>query len=570
MIFEENIIIKKPMKVSVRVASVYPNLYKASGSSLGYQIIYKLINEREDFWCERVVYPNTRSIESNSPLRDFDIISFSLQYEQDYFNMLEILKKADIPIKREERIEADNLNNNKILRNKSKINKNKIRKSKYPLIIAGGPCATSNPLPISDFIDIFIIGEAEEVLDNFLDKYKKLKNPYKDIDSFSSIKGVYIPSINNKASKLIVENMENAFHITKPIVVKTQTKEDEEFLPVFGNSILLNVSRGCTRGCRFCMSGYLYRPTRETPLKKLFTIAEEARENTGLNKVSLIGAAVSDYSKIDELTIGLLNRGFQISTPSLRVESITKETLKSLKKSGSKTITIAPESIYSLRKSINKDITDEKIFEVVENIIKFGLNVKLYFLIGLANETKEDIEELANYIKKIDSLKLKYSNKTDSTIKANNSNKLNNYIKTNPSIKFSVNPLIPKPHTPMQWEGYDLKNIKSQIKYLKSKLKGIDIKFDSAKMGLIQYVLSCKGKEVGKLLEKSLENKVSIKEWKKYSDGYELNDKLPWENIDIGLNPEFLKKEREKMFNEKLTPWCEREPCYNCGSCDKI
>lgn len=538
MIYEENTIIKKPMKVDIRFASVYPNVYKTAMSSLGYQIIYEMINEREDSWCERVVYPNSRSIESNSPLKDFDIISFSLQYEQDYFNMIEILKKAEIPIKRKER-EKESLENNK----------------KFPLIIAGGPCATANPLPVSDFIDIFVIGEAEVILKDFLDIYKKLKNPLEEINSFLSIKGIYIPAINNKVKKAIVEDMDNAFHVTNPITVHIEKKEDgkldKEFLPVFGNSILLNVSRGCTRGCRFCMAGYLYRPSRETSLKKLFAIAEEARENTGFNKVSLIGAAVSDYSKIDELTKGLLERGFQISTPSLRIESITKETLTSLKKSGAKTITIAPESIYSLRKSINKNIVDEKVFEIIKNATELRLNVKLYFLVGLVNETKEDIEELANYIEKIDSLK------------------------ENNSIKFSINPLIPKPHTPMQWEGYDLKDIKSKIKHLKSKLskasnvKRIDVKFDSAKMGLIQYVLSCKGKEVGELLEKSIENKVPIKEWEKYSDGYNLKDNLPWSNIDIGLEADFLKKERDKMLNGELTPWCAEEPCYNCGPCRK-
>jgi len=529
MIYEKNTIIKKPMKVDIRFASVYPNVYKAAMSSLGYQIIYGMINEREDSWCERVFYPNTRSIESNSPLKDFDIISFSLQYEQDYFNMLSILKKAEIPIKREER-EKEVLEGNRNI----------------PLIIAGGPCVTGNPMPISDFIDIFIIGEAEEVLNDFLDIYKKLKYPQEEIDSFLSIKGTYIPKIDNPVQRIAVKNIDTAYHVTNPIIVKTETKEDEEFLPVFGNSILLNVSRGCSRGCRFCMSGYLYRPMRETSIEKLFTIAEKTKKNTGLSKVSLIGAAVSDYSKIDELVKGLLNRGFQISTPSLRIESITKETLSSLKESGAKTITIAPESIYSLRKSINKNIEDSKIFEVIKNATDLGFNIKLYFLIGLANETKEDIDDLANLIRKIDSLK------------------------TNNSIKFSMNPLIPKPHTPLQWEGYDLKDIKIKIKNLKSQVKGIDVKFDSAKMGLIQYVLSCKGHEVGKLLEKSLETKVSLKEWKKYTKGYHLNDELPWKNINIGLNDNFLKKEREKIFNKELTLWCEEESCHNCGPCNKL
>jgi len=596
MIYEKNIVIKKPLKVDIRFASVYPNVYKTAMSSLGYQILYGMINERKDSWCERVVYPDTRSIESNTPLKDFDIISFSLQYEQDYFNMLEILKKAEIPIKREDR----NIKNGKL---KNSFN---MEKSNYPLIIAGGPCATANPLPISDFIDIFIIGEFEPILNDFLDLYKKLEFPIKQLESFLSLKGIYLPSINNKVKRIIVEDMDHAYHITKPIITKADKKEDEDFLPVFGNSILLNVSRGCTRGCRFCMSGYLYRPLRETTLQKLFDIAEEARNNTGLEKISLIGAAVSDYSRIDELIKGLLDRGFQISTPSMRIESITAKTLDYLKKSGAKTITIAPESIYPLRKSINKNISDDKIFKIIKKATHLGFNLKLYFLIGLINETKEDIEELALYIKKMDSLKNKNS------------------------IKFSINPLIPKPHTPMQWEGYDLKDIKSKIKYLKKELKKIDIKFDSAKMGLIQYVLSCKGREIGNILERSLDSKIPTKEWEKYSKGYYnsnisnnrkenmkknikgnmeknikedikdnrknvlyekkenntinsyedlslvdcesgswwcLETKLPWRNIDIGLNEKFLKEERKKIFNYEDTEWCQRVSCYNCGSC---
>ncbi len=541
MICEKNIIQKNPMHMDIRFASVYPNVYKTAMSSLGFQIIYGIVNEREDSWCERVVYPNTRTIESNSPLKDFDIISFSLQYEEDYFNMVEILKKANIPLNRKEREKKTNLKN-----------------EKYPLIIAGGPCATGNPLPVSDFIDIFIIGEAEGVLNEFLDVYKQLVDPHEEIELFSKLKGIYIPKFDNKAKRVVVEDMDNSYHITKPIIVEAETKEEKEkYLPVFGNSILLNVSRGCSRGCRFCMSGYLYRPVRETSLNKLVSIANEARKNTGLKKVSLIGAAISDYSQIDELTKELLNQGFQISTPSMRIESITNDTLKSLKKSGAKTITIAPESIYSLRKSNNKNISDEKIFKVIENSLNLGFNIKLYFLIGLINETKEDIEELSALIKEINALK-------------NISNKKNKNTNNKSTIKFSINPLIPKPQTPIQWEGYDLKDIKSKIKYLKKNLKGIDVKIDSAKMGLIQYVLSCKGSEIGKILEKSTETKISMKEWKEHSKGYDLNKELPWKNINIGLNQDFLKKERKKLSEGKLTPWCENEPCYNCGPCNNL
>ncbi|MDR2966814.1 MAG: radical SAM protein [Methanobacteriaceae archaeon] len=563
MIYEENIIQKNPLKVDIRFASVYPNVYRTAMSSLGYQIIYGMVNDREDSWCERVIYPNTRSIESNSPLKDFDIISFSLQYEQDYFNCLKMLDEGEIPLKR------------------------KYRDKSYPLIIAGGPCASSNPLPISDFIDIFIIGEAEAILNKFLDKFLEIKkkNQFKKekkylkinnynktqkkdkylktnnknlyniekinyLNSFLDIKGIYISEYDNHVEKAIVSNMDEAYHITKPIITKTKNKK---YLPVFGNSILLNVSRGCTRGCRFCMAGYMYRPLRETSLNKLIWVAEEARKSTGIEKVSLIGAAVSDYSKIDEIINELLNRKFQISTPSLRIESITPKSLANLKESGTKTITIAPESTYNIRKSLNKDISDEKIVEVVKNAFEFGFNIKLYFLIGL-NDVKEDVQDLAIYIKYLNSLNQKIAKSPS------------NY---NRSIKFSINPLIPKPHTPLQWEGYDTKDIKFKINYLKSQLKEVAIKFDSPKMGLIQYVLSCKGSEIGKLLEESRKKKIAMKEWKKYGSSYSLEDELPWKNIDLGLNPNFLKKEREKLLANENTPWCEENPCYGCGSCDK-
>ena len=322
MFKERNIIIKNPLRADIRFGLVYPNVYKTAMSSLGYQIIYNYINEREDTYSERIIYPSTRSLETNSPLADFDIVSFSLQYEQDYFHVLEILREAGIPLRREDRTSDD------------------------PLIIAGGPCASANPLPLSDFIDIFVVGEAEAVLYDFLDLYSSLNLSKKskkdksnksnwsnrtnisnkinkndefidyekiDLSPFLDIGGLYIPEFNNQTNIVLSENMESIYHLTCPIVTET---DDKDFIPAFSNSILLNVSRACTRGCRFCMSSYLYRPLRETDLNDLFSIAEEARENTGLNKISLIGAAVSDYSRINELTEGLEERGFQVSTPS--------------------------------------------------------------------------------------------------------------------------------------------------------------------------------------------------------------------------------------------------------------
>ena len=561
MFREKNVIVKNPLKADIRFGLVYPNVYKTAMSSLGYQILYNYVNEREDSYCERIIYPSVRSLETNSPLADFDIISFSLQYEQDYFNVLEILRDAGIPLRREDRTSDD------------------------PLIIAGGPCASSNPLPLSDFIDIFVIGEAEAVLYDFLDLYLEsdIKNK-RDLSPFLNIQGLYVSEFDNNAKIILLDDMNDAYHLTYPIVTET---DDKDFMPAFSNTILLNVSRACSRGCRFCMSSYMYRPLRETDLENLLSIAEDARSNTGLNKISLIGAAVSDYSKINELTETLREKGFQVSTPSMRIESITRETLVALKSSGLKTLTIAPESIYSLRKRINKDIKDEDVFRVINGAVELGFNIKLYFLIGLPYETQEDIDELASLMKQIDSMKYNIDSNSESSIKSNdisiksmsNSASKNDGTfsrkksksskkKSKVSISFSVNPVIPKPHTPLQWESYDMKGIKSKIRYLKKNLKGLDIKFDSAKMGLIQYVLSCGDKEIGDLIERSLNEKISIKEWAQNAPNYEFGDDLPWDSIDVSVSKDFLISEYEKIGTSEQTPWCEDGPCYNCGACD--
>ena len=516
MLYEKNIFEKNYKRVDLRFALAYPNIYRTAMSSLGYTILYDCINQREDTWCERVIFPNVKSIESNTSLKHFDIVSFTLQFEEDYFNVLKMLHDSEIPLKRKDRNEND------------------------PLIIAGGPCATANPMPLSDYIDVFIVGEGEYVINDFIDCY--LNSQDRGLRKFLDLDGIYIPEYDNRTRIALVEDMDDAYHITQPVLSKS---DDEDYQSVFNNTIMLNVSRGCTRGCRFCMAGYLYRPMRQTSYEKLIDIAIENRKNTGLNKVTLIGAAVSDYGDLKKLIDGLEKEGFQISTPSLRIESITKETLHTLKKSGLKTITLAPESIDRLRKVVNKHILEKQIFTVIKNAVELNFKIKLYFLIGLPGETHEDIIELCEYMKKIADMHTNIKN-----------------------VKFSINPVIPKPHTPLQWEPYNFKDIKKKTRYIQKEMKNYNIKCESPKKGLIQYTLSCGNRQVGELIEKSLVKSPTLKEWKQISPDYDIDDKLPWSNIDVGVNEKFLKTEHRRLKNLKQTPWCETSPCYNCGACE--
>ncbi|OPX58557.1 MAG: coproporphyrinogen III oxidase [Methanobacterium sp. PtaB.Bin024] len=518
MLLEHNVVVKDPLKVRLRFASCYPNLYRSAMSSLGFHIIYDFLNHHNDVYCERVVYPYGKSLETGSPLKDFDVVGFSLQYEQDYPHVLKMLREGGLKVRKDHR-EADD-----------------------PLVIAGGPCASSNPLPMNHFVDLFLVGDGETILPALLDKLNELDNPRRELDALLDVKGVFIPG--NEVKLVQVDDMNDAWRPTKQVYPET---DDKEFIPAFGRSFLLEVSRGCARGCRFCMAGCLYRPRREADIKTLLQTAEEGRKATGLDKIALIGGAVSDYSRIEELCSELLQRDFQVTTPSLRVESVSRNLLESLKKSGLKTITIAPESTWRLRKVANKPITDEDIQRTMKTAFDMGFNVKLYFLIGLPTETHEDIVNMLNLVR-------------DLEVMAPHPN----------SVRVSINPFIPKPHTPFQWANFNLQDVKSKTKYLKKNAKNRHFKVENPNKSLIQYVLSMGNSNLGDIIVESSQRKVSLGRWKKLTHQWTMESEFPWKDIDVGVTDEFLLKEYKKALQGDITPWCETFGCYQCGACQQI
>ena len=533
MFHEENIILKQLDNIDIRIGLIYPDYYENVMLSLGFNLLYHLFNERDDCYCERIVFPHIKSIETNSSLNDFDILSFTIHHTDQYFKMIDMLKKANIPILRDDRTSDD------------------------PLIIAGGPIVTANPMPINEFVDIACIGEGECMLDDLIDTFKKFENPRDHLEEFLKIKGLYISEFNNHTDVALIDNMDEKFHIYNPFVVKDENNK-------IVNTIHLDVLRGCSHGCRFCMAGFLYKPSRETSFEKLIEIAEESRKNSGINAVYLVGPDLSDHSKFFDLIDELHERNFNVGFPSMRLENISKGLLQNLKDSGADRFDLAPESIYKIRRSVNKDFSDETVENVMKTAFEIGFNLKFLFLMGFPNETDEDVVNLAKYVKSI--LKTRDS------------------INKDLEVDFRVSPVVPKPHTPLQWEAFDIDTINSKIDIFLDELSDLNLDFvgktilgttyinysinvrldfNSNEDCYKDYVLSCGGSEVNELIMNvNLDSPIS--DWEKYYPKYKIGDKLPWDCINLGYRNSFIEREHKKMFKNVLTPWCGESPCYNC------
>ncbi|NLZ54787.1 MAG: radical SAM protein [Thermoanaerobacteraceae bacterium] len=548
--------VKTLWSVPVNVALVYPNTYSIGMSNLGFHSIYYQINSRADALCHRAFLPSNhtandfKTLEADKPINEYDIVGFSISFELDYINIINILESAHI----------------------SAFSQNRHR----PLIMAGGPAATFNPEPLSPFVDFFVIGEGEEIIHEIIEQYRKFQNRDKHeiLEALSQIKGVYVPSLYkityDKQGKVQDIKHENSVQgkITKRWVKDLNKFNTESVILTpyteFKDMFLIEVSRGCGRNCRFCMAGYCYRIPRYRSLDRVLQRAKLGSKYK--DKIGLVGAAVSDYPYIDELAEKLVENNIKFSVSSLRADTLREPLMNGLAFSGHKTLTIAPEAgSERLRKVINKGITDEHVINSVRLAHKFGINnVKLYYIIGLPGETGDDINEMIDFL-----IFLKEYMKG-----------LGNKLGT---MTISVNPFIPKPFTPFQWFGMQpTKLLNDRIKFLQHRLKpkGIKVIFESPRISEIQSALARGDRQTGLLLYDIYKCGATTSAYKKAEiEGKSISyyahrqldqgEILPWSYIDMGLKKEYFISEYNRAIEGKQTARCTDERCMVCNICHK-
>ncbi len=579
-------IIKDKSKIKARFAFAFPDTYEIGMSNLGIRILYECLNRQEDIWCERVYNPwvdmqekmkeNNLLLwahESKDNVKDFDFLGFTLQYEMSYTNVLNMLDLAGMPLRSSERGEE------------------------FPIVIGGGPCAY-NPEPVADFFDIFNIGEGESMLVEVVRLYIQMKDEgrYTKADflheAARTIPGVYVPSlydveynddgtikayipkyddIPTKIMKRIVEDMDKSIFPDYAIMPYTEVVHDR---------IMLEVFRGCIRGCRFCQAGIVYRPVREKSPDVLNEQAKCIFENTGYEEISLSSLSISDYTGLPELTDKLLewtkDNMVSFSLPSLRVDSFTKELMDKVASVRSSSLTFAPEAgSQRLRDVINKNVREDDLMRAVNVAFDAGKTlVKLYFMQGLPTETEEDLAAIPALAK--------------SVIEAFYANPNRNRSKQ-PQVTFSVSPFIPKPFTPFQWEPQDtLDVIKQKQEFIGSCVNDRKIKYQhhDAETCRIEAVLARGDRRLCNALELACREGFKFDAWSELFDydkwisvfektgvnpdfyanrRYSFDEILPWDIIDCGVDKSFLVRECKNAYAYQTTPNC-REKCSGCGA----
>ena len=555
--------IYKARGAQVEIVLAYPNTYHVGMSNLGVHQIYSLLNRREDTACERVFLPNEEDIEdyyktgtklftleSKRPVKEFGILAFSVSFEQDYLNILEILRLSGIPLDKEERTDED------------------------PLVLLGGICSFFNPEPLADFFDVVIAGEGEEVVGEFVDAYRESreKGRLEMLRAVGRVPGVYVPEfyavIYNEDSTI---KERKKLELSAPDTIAKRTVRDFNASPAatvvltpnteFSDMYLSEITRGCGRHCRFCMAGYIYLPPRNLGIEKAKEQAAKADELCG--KIGLVGAALSDYPGISELCTAIHGK---VSVSSLRADSVSEALIDRLAQSGHKTVAIAPEAgSERLRRVINKGVTEEDVLRAADMIFGRGIpNLKLYFILGLPTEAQEDVDAIITLAEKAHEVQLKHARPAGRIGR----------------ITLSVNSFVPKPFTPFQWEPMERvdslnKKLRSLEKAVK-KIGNMNIIHDLPKWEYIQALLSRGDRRLGRLIRVAHERdgdwKTAARALGIDTDFYvtrrrAVDEVLPWDFIDIGVRKDYLKNEFERALEGKFTPPCRPASCKTCGVC---
>jgi len=501
------------------IVLAYPNTYQVGMSNLGLQTVYRLFNQRADVVCERVFYRQGAgsrpliSLESQRDVKDFAVLAFSISFEIDYFNVVEMLRQADIPLLAEERDEG------------------------YPLLLAGGPAVTANPQPLAIIFDAFAIGEGEVIVPPLVETLQAGIAESQDelLSALAHLPGVYIPSqypisnIQHSVQRQWAPDLDA--HPATSIVLTPDTE--------FGDMYLIEIARGCGRGCRFCLAGYIYRPVRERSPAVLLEQAEEGLRHRG--RIGLVSAAVSDYSRVGELVTGLQEMGARLSVSSLRVDPLPEALVRALAESGAQTLTIAPEAgSQRLRTLINKNVSEDDLMRAVDLAARYDFaQLKLYFMLGLPTETDDDAQALVDLV-------LAVRERFPRRITAN------------------VTPFVPKAHTPFQWVAMaPAGDLKERVNRIEQALRprGIAVKAESPAWSAVQGVLSRGDSRVGQALVRV--KRRSLAAWRRamrecqldaseYLRERSLDEPLPWSVVDSGISRDYLWREMRRAVKFKV------------------